>query len=56
MVLSIKRDNEYKKGGTPEIYLNVKMKVKKWVYFLVIPKKDPYLNNRGNLHLLRNSL
>jgi hypothetical protein len=56
MVLSIKRDNEYKKGRTPEIYLNVKMKVKKWVYFLVIPKKDPYLNDIDSLHLLRNSL
>ncbi len=34
-----------------EIYLNAKLKVKKWDYFLVNPKKDRYLNNLENLHL-----
>jgi hypothetical protein len=49
--LSIKSDNKYKKGGTGEIYLNAKLKVKKWEYFLAIPKKDPYLNILENVHL-----
>jgi hypothetical protein len=51
IVLSIKCNNKYKKGCTCEIYLNAKTKVKKWGYFLVLPKKDRYLNILQDVYL-----
>jgi hypothetical protein len=49
--LSIKCDNKYKNGRTGEIQLNTKSKVKKWEYFLGLPKKDRYLNILQDMYL-----